>query len=298
MIDFNDLIQHTWKITWKHKILWGAGFLMMLAVFLFLPLMFAPLLLLIDPDGMARGIDVIWPWILMSVGFLALIVVGYGVNSLMRPVMVLGALKAERGAEKLSLNELLREGTLFFWRFLGLVLLFALAITVVNLGLAGIQILASILTLGLANLCLWPLSFLIYPLLYAVMTVMEVAEAAMVVDGLSVINALRRTWRIILANKMSVFIVALLVYIVPGMVSSFIFIPFFLPISFLPILISEDILPRSFLWVFGLGYLVILPVMAFVQGIVLVLTKTGWTLTYLRLSAAPSNMPSFSEENA
>jgi hypothetical protein len=276
----------------------GAGFLMMLAVFLFLPLMFAPLLLLIDPDGMARGIDVIWPWILMSVGFLALIVVGYGVHSLMRPVMVLGALKAERGAEKLSLNELLREGTLFFWRFLGLVLLFALAITVVNLGLAGIQILASILTLGLANLCLWPLSFLIYPLLYAVMTVMEVAEAAMVVDGLSVINALRRTWRIILANKMSVFIVALLVYIVPGMVSSFIFIPFFLPISFLPILISEDILPRSFLWVFGLGYLVILPVMAFVQGIVLVLTKTGWTLTYLRLSAAPSNMPSFSEENA
>ncbi len=298
MIDFNDLIQRTWKITWKHKILWGAGFLMLLVVFLFLPLIFAPFFLLFDPYGTARGIDDIWPWILMAGGFLALIVVGYGVNSLMRPVMVLGALKAERGAEKLSPKELLQEGALFFWRFLGLVLLFALAITVVNFGLMGIQIAASIFTLGLANLCLWPLSFLTYPLLYAAMTVMEVAEAAMVVDGLSVMDALRRTWKIILTNKMSVFIVALLVYIVLGIVSSFIFIPFFLPISLLPMLISEDILPRSFLWVFGLGYLILLPVMAFVQGIVLALTKTGWTLTYLRLSAAPSDKPAFSEENA
>lgn len=298
MIDFNDLIQRTWKITWKHKILWGVGFLMLLVVFLLLPLIFAPFFILLDPDGMSHRINDAWPWILMAGGFLALIVVGYGVNSLMRPVLVLGALKAERGAEKLSLKELLREGAFFFWRFLGLVLLFALAITVVNFGLIGIQIAASIFTLGLANLCLWPLSFLTYPLLYAAMTVMEMAEAAMVVDGLGVMDALRRTWKIILANKMSIFIMALLMYIVLGMVSSFIFIPFFLPISFLPILISEDILPRSFLWVFGLGYLVILPVMAFVQGIVLAITKTSWTLTYLRLSAAPSNEPAFSGENA
>lgn len=298
MIDLNDLIQHTWKITWKHKILWGAGFLVILAVFLFLPLIFAPFFILSDPYGMARGSDVIWSLILMAGGFLAFMVVGYGVNSLMRPVMVLGALKAERGAEKLSLAELLREGTRFFWRFLGLGLLFVLAITVVNFGLMGIQIVASIFTLGLASLCLWPLSFLTYPLLYVAMTVMEVTEAAMVVDELNVTNALRRAWTIIRVNKMSVFIVALLVYLVLGMLSSFIFVTVFLPISFLPVLIGEDILSHSVLWVFGLGYLVILPVIAFVQGIVLVLTKTGWTLTYLRLSAAPSNEPAFSGENA
>ncbi|MBI5297786.1 MAG: hypothetical protein HY869_20095 [Chloroflexi bacterium] len=299
MIDLSSLMQRTWKITWKHKILWGAGSLMIFIVFLFLPLIFAPFFLLFDPYGMARGIDDIWPLLLMAGGFLALIVVGYGVNSLMRPVMVLGVLKAERGAEKLSLQELLREGTLFFWRFLGLVLLLALAITVVNFGLMGIQIVASIFTLGLANLCLWPLSFLIYPLMYAAMAVMELAEASMVVDGLGVMEALRRAWDIVLKNKMSVFLVALILYVGLSIISSFIFVPVFMPMGFMPMLIAEDILPRNSLWILGLGYLVALPIIAFAQGIILALTKTGWTLTYLRLSLVPpteNNTPILADE--
>jgi len=163
----------------------------------------------------------------------------------------------------------------------------------------GIQMVASMLTLGLASMCMLPLSFLVYPLLYAAMAVMELAEASMVVDGLGVMEALRRAWDLVLKNKMSVLLVALILYVGLALLSSFITVPVFMPIGFLPMLIIEDILPRNFLWIFGLGYLVAIPIVAFVQGIVLAMMKIGWTLTYLRLSPpAASNAPVFAEENA
>ena len=109
----------------------------------------------------------------------------------------------------------------------------------------------------------------------------------MVVDGLGVMEALRHAWDIVLKNKMSVLLVALILYVGLTLLSSFITVPVFMPIGFLPTLIIEDILPHNFLWIFGLGYLVAIPIVAFVQGIVLAMMKIGWTLTYLRLSPAP-----------
>lgn len=287
MIDLNELINRIWKITWKHKILWGAGFLTLLVTFLFIPLMFVPVFLLLGSNDSYRMLNEVWPWVLMLCGFVFFIAASYVISSIMRPALVLGTLKAERGAEKLSAGELLREAAAYFWRFLGLMLLFFVAFMAVYAVIMGIQMVASILTLGLASMCLWPLTFLIYPLMYAAMTVMELAEASMVVDGLGVMEALRRAWDLVLKNKMSVLLVALILYVGLTLLSSFITVPVFMPIGFLPTLIIEDILPRNFLWIFGLGYLVVIPIVAFVQGIVLAMMKIGWTLTYLRLSPVP-----------
>ncbi len=299
MIDLNELINRIWKITWKHKILWGAGFLTLLVTFLFIPLMFVPVFLFLGSNDAYRMLNEVWPWVLMLCGFVFFIAASYVISSIMRPALVLGALKAERGAEKLSAGELLREAAVYFWRFLGLMLLFFVTFMAVYAVIMGIQMVASMLTLGLASMCLWPLTFLIYPLLYAAMTVMELAEASMVVDGLGVMEALRRAWDLVLKNKMSVLLVALILYVGLALLSSFITVPVFMPIGFLPMLIIEDILPRNFLWIFGLGYLVAIPIVAFVQGIVLAMMKIGWTLTYLRLSPpAASNAPVFAEENA
>ena len=299
MIDLNELINRIWKITWKHKILWGAGFLTLLVTFLFIPLMFIPVFLLLGSNDSYRTLNEVWPWVLMLCGFAFFIAASYVISSIMRPALVLGALKAERGAEKLSDGELLREAAVYFWRFLGLMLLFFVTFMVVYAVIMGIQMVASMLTLGLASMCMLPLSFLVYPLLYAAMAVMELAEASMVVDGLGVMEALRRAWDLVLKNKMSVLLVALILYVGLALLSSFITVPVFMPIGFLPMLIIEDILPRNFLWIFGLGYLVAIPIVAFVQGIVLAMMKIGWTLTYLRLSPpAASNAPVFAEENA
>jgi len=299
MIDLNELINRIWKITWKHKILWGAGFLSLLVTFMFIPLMFVPVFLLLGSNDSNRMLNEVWPWVLMLCGFVFFIAASYVISSIMRPALVLGALKAERGAEKLSADELLREAAAYFWRFLALMLLFFVTFMAVYAVIMGIQMVASILTLGLASMCLWPLTFLIYPLMYAAMAVMELAEASMVVDGLGVMEALRRAWDLVLKNKMSVLLVALILYVGLALLSSFITVPVFMPVGFLPMLIIEDILPRNFLWIFGLGYLVAIPIVAFVQGIVLAMMKIGWTLTYLRLSPpAASNAPVFAEENA
>lgn len=299
MIDLNELINRIWKITWKHKILWGAGFLTLLVTFLFIPLMFVPVFLLLGSNDAYRMLNEVWPWVLILCGFVFFIAASYVISSIMRPALVLGTLKAERGAEKLSAGELLREAAVYFWRFLGLMLLFFVTFMVVYAVIMGIQMVASMLTLGLASMCMLPLSFLMYPLIYAAMAVMELAEASMVVDGLGVMEALRRAWDLVLKNKMSVLLVALILYVGLAFLSSFITVPVFMPIGFLPMLIIEDILPRNFLWIFGLGYLVAIPIVAFVQGIVLAMMKIGWTLTYLRLSPpAASNAPVFAEENA
>ncbi len=299
MIDLNELINRIWKITWKHKILWGAGFLTLLVTFLFIPLMFVPVFLFLGSNDAYRMLNEVWPWVLMLCGFVFFIAASYAISSIMRPALVLGALKAERGAEKLSAGELLREAAVYFWRFLGLMLLFFVTFMAVYAVIMGIQMVASMLTLGLASMCMVPLSFLMYPLIYAAMAVMELAEASMVVDGLGVMEALRRAWDLVLKNKMSVLLVALILYVGLALLSSFITVPVFMPIGFLPMLIIEDILPRNFLWIFGLGYLVAIPIVAFVQGIVLAMMKIGWTLTYLRLSPpAASNAPVFAEENA
>jgi len=299
MIDLNELIKRIWKITWKHKILWGAGFLTLLVTFLFIPLMLAPLFLLLGSNDSYRMLDEAWPWVLLLCGFVFFMAASYVVSSILRPTLVVGVLKAERGAEKLSAGELVREAAAYFWRFLGLMLLFAAAFMAVYAVIMGIQIVASLLTFGLANLCLWPLTFLIYPFMYAAMAVMELAEASMVVDGLGIMESLRRAWDLVLKNKMSVLLVALILYVGLGIISSIIVFPIFMPIGFLPMLIAEDVLPRSFLWILGIGYLIALPIMAFVQGIVLTMIKTGWTLTYLRLSPVPpieNNTPILADE--
>jgi hypothetical protein len=307
MIDFTDLISRTWKITWKHKTLWGAGFLMMMCTFMIIPLMFVPLFLLISVESSSqlerynflfRLFENPIVWIALGLGFVLYIVFCYSLSSLVRPMLILGTLKAERGAERLSPGELLHEGLPFFWRFLGLIFMFIVATMLIYSVIMVIQVVASIATLGLASMCLWPLTFLIYPVMYAAMTVMELAEAAIVVDGLSLMDALRRGWELVRNNKLSVFIVAMILYVGLGMLTSFIFVPLFMPLGFMPMLAVEGNLPNEFFWVVGICFTAFYPIMALIQGIVFVIMKAGWTLTYLRLSPTSNNVPVFSEANA
>ena len=140
MLDFNDLISRTWKITWTHKTLWTMGFLMMLASFLFLPIIFVPMFRLSSSGDPTRWLENPILWIAMGIGFLLLIIASYGIGSIIRPMLVVGALKAEQGADRLSFGGLFREGRTYFWRFLGLMILFAVIITLVSSVVSAIQI--------------------------------------------------------------------------------------------------------------------------------------------------------------
>lgn len=291
MLDITELLRNTWKITWKHKVLWGIAFVMIFVTFLFIPLMFVPMFMILIEDDPMRWFENPLPWIGMALGFVLMLIVSYGVGPLIRSSLAVGALKAERGAEKLTFRELFSEGRVYYLRFLGVMLVFAAASMLVSILFSAIQIFGTILTMGLASLCLTPLSLLLYPLMFAGMTWMELAESAVVVDGLGVMDAFRRGWETMRSNKMNVFIVALVIYLGIGMISSMVVFPFFLPMFFAPVFLLDGGTPsNTFLWGTGIWMVIFFPVMAFVQGISMVFMKTGWLLTYLRLRQTPQSV--------
>lgn len=289
--DFGEVLTNAWKITWKHKVLWGIAFVMMFATFLFFPLMFVPMFMILIEDDPMRWFENPLPWIGMALGFVLMMIVSYGVGPLIRSSLAVGALKAERGVEKLTFRELFSEGRVFYLRFLGVTLLFAVTFMLISFLFSAIQIFGTIVTMGLASLCLTPLTLLMYPLMFAGMAWMELTESAVVVDGLGVMDAFRRGWETMRSNKMNVFIVALVIYLGTGMISSFVVFPFFLPMFFAPVFLLEGGIPsNAFLWGAGIWMLIFFPVMAFVQGISMVFMKTGWLLTYLRLRQTPQSV--------
>ena len=298
-LDFSEALTKAWKITWKHKTLWGLAFAMAFAAFLFLPLMLAPIFWAVFYADPTHRLEYPLPWLGMALGFALLMVASYGIAPLIRSAMTIGALKAEGGAEKVSFGELLREARPYYLRFFGVTLLLGLAIALVSSAFAAIQAFGIAVTMGLAGLCFAPLSLLVYPLLYAGMVLMELAEAAIVVDGVGVMDSARRAWETMRSNKAKIFLLALAVYLGVGMFSGALVFPFILPMFLAPFFIFDSgELSSGFLWGAGIWMVLFFPVMAFAQGIGMTFIKTAWTLAYLRLARKPENVVIVSESNA
>ena len=297
-IDFSEILSRTWKIVWKQKVFWWVGFAVMLVSFLIFPMMFFLMLGVFVSDNPFQWLENPLVWIIGSIVFVVYILLSYGLSSLARPMLVVGVLKVEQDEKYLSFGELLRESIPYFWRFLGLMGLFALSFMLVELVVFGIQILGSILTLGLASLCLTPLSFLLYPLMYVGLVWLELANVTVVVKGMSVMDSLRHSWELLRQNKMNVFIVALVLYLGLGIVSSLFMFPLFIPMFIAPIYSIDHSLSREILWGVGIFSAVFFPIMIFLDGIIFALMETGWVLTYLRLTHKSEEQAILAEANA
>ena len=295
----SEVLSRAWQITWKHKALWGAAFVLSFAMYLILPLMFIPWFRILTERDSSRWFDNPLPWILVGAGFIVLMLVSYGVGPLIRSALVVGALKVERGSEKVSFREIFRDGRPFYLRLLGLMLLYGLITILVVSLFSAIQTVGTILTMGLASLCMTPLMILMYPLMFAALVWMELAESAIVADGLGVLDAIRRAWETFRSNKMSIFIIALILYMGIGMLTSLVIMPFFLPMIFAPVFFLEGgEITNGLLWGAGIWFALFVPIMIFIQGISMVFMKTSWLLTYLRLAHKPEETAVVPDANA
>jgi hypothetical protein len=283
-MDYSEILSRAWKITLKYKVLWAAGFVMMLIAFLILPIMLFFMFVLFSSKDPSQWLDHPGPWIGIGVGFLLYTALSYGIGSFVRPSVVAAVVKVERGEQHLSIGELFRGGLPYYWRFLGLMALFAVCIMLISSVISGIQIIGTIVTMGLASLCLTPLSFLLYPLLYIGIVWLEFAETAIVVDGRGVMDSIRRGWELLRANKTIVFVMAIIMYLGIGTLAGLLLFPFLIPIFFAPAFAMDQSLPREILWIAGIGLALLYPIVAFLQGIAFVFMKTGWILTYLGLA--------------
>jgi hypothetical protein len=287
-LDFGEVLTRAWQITWKHKILWIFGLLMMSLALLFFPLGFAPAFSImlaedvpvwIEQPAVIFGFFVIFAFLMVGSLFL---------STLMQAAISLGVLHAERGSEKLFFREILRGSLPYFWRFMGIIAMLMGGVLLVLLGYFALYVLVALVTFGLGAMCLVPLQFLMYPLMIVAYAWQEQALASIIVDELSVMDAARRGWQVFRNNILPVVLITLILYLGVGMLGGLVSIPLMAPFFLLPIALVEEIQNINIiLIVASLCVVAYLPVLAIFQSGALTFMKSGWILTYLRLTRSP-----------
>ena len=300
--DFGNVLRRAWQIIWKHKVLWifgifagcsrgggsggggggggsgGEGFTN-------------------QPqfgDQIERSMDQLGRWIeqnlwiiiVLVVAFLLLILITIFLGTIGRVGLIRGTYQAESGIESLSFGSLFQESLPFFWRVLGLSLLVGLAFLIVFIPI----ILFGILTAGVGFACLLPLICVLIPITWAVMAVIEQANAAIVIENLGILAGLQRGWEICRSNLGPIIIMALILWIGSAIVGIVIAIPILVPIllAVFGLATSEGDM-RTPLLIAGICFVIYLPVLILLSGILTAYIQSAWALTFIRLAKPPES---------
>ena len=205
--------------------------------------------------------------------------------------LIRGTMKAEQGAQRLTFGELWSDGLAYFWRVFGLNLMIGLIIFIAVFGLLILGIVLTIGTLGIFLFCLIPLLCLVVPVMWAVSVVIEQANVALVVENLGIMDALNRGWQVVRENIGSMIVISLILLVGVSLIGGAIVgLPLLLVVA--PAMAgyatgtSEAILNG---WIIsGIFFLIYLPVLLVLSGIIRAYISSTWTLTFLRLTASPT----------
>jgi hypothetical protein len=296
-MDFGYVIQRAWHIIWKFKVLWIFGILASCGQasgtggsnwsysftsqdsnFTFQVQRFFNQL---TPASIALLIALA---ILFSLVVIVLVIL---LGTVGRVGLIRGTLKAEQGAERLTFGELWHDGLAYFWRVFGLNLLIGITIFLAIMVMIFGGILLTVGTLGLFALCLLPLMCLLIPVTLAVYVVIEQANVALVVENTGITEAIKRGWQVVWANIGSMIVMSLIlifgVSLVGGIVIGLPLILVGIP-AIAGFAAGTAAAIRNGLIVSGLFFIIYLPILLIVSGILRGYTASAWTLTYLRLT--------------
>lgn len=316
-MNIGDILTKAWQITWKYKILWifgilascvegsGGGN---------------------GGGGGSSGVDgsrfngedlglPLESWIQEAVryfenferqpeqyvGLIAVILMGLCVlwlvaialGTMGRIGLIKGALLADREAESISFVELWQESSRHFWQVISLWLILWLASFIVAVILMLILATGAVLTMGLLVACLLPLLCLLIPLLWLLNLVFEQATIAIIKEERGVMDALQRAWELIRANIGSYILMALILFVLQFALGLIISLPILLVAlpALLGLFIGSGDSIRTTLIISGLCFVVYMPVLIVLGGILRTYIWTAWTLTFSRLSDKPALQP-------
>ena len=301
--DFGEVLTRAGQITWKHKTLWLSGIILALIGFLSLPIS----LLFNDPAAMmvtdpsqinermgsmllANGLI-----LLISIASIPVYIVGMTIPSL-------ATYRIETGNGQVSFLGLARDSLRYFWRVLGifgLIWLGSFAITMVLFACLGVL---SIVTFGLATICMFPIMFLFIPIVMAVYAFMEQGISAVVVDDLRFSDAMQRAWDLVKKNVGVMALLSVIIYLGATIVSMIIVVPMMIPMFSSIFSLGtqppdaqffENYMRNITLWMLAFS-----PLYALFQGVILTFMQSAWTLTYMRLARPRDNAPVIVEANA
>ncbi|GAB4446638.1 MAG: hypothetical protein OHK0041_05730 [Anaerolineales bacterium] len=298
--DFGEVLTRAGQITWKHKILWLFSALPTLAGMFFIPLFLLPFLFVdFDAYGPPPFMQEPLFFVVFLAGVVFLSLLSFALYVISSASVTFGVLRAEDGAEKLGAAELFKDSQKYWLKVLGVMLLTSLVVSIGVFVFFGCLVLFGAVTMGLGFICVQPLILLLYPLMLAVYGFIEESLAAAVADDLDVIAAIQRGWELVKANFWSILLISFIVYFAVSLLSGFVVMPFMFPFFFSPFFMGgAEPDPRTIMLFAGGISLLMIPVMALVQGVGMTFLKAAYALTYLRLTRPKADAAIVSEANA
>ena len=300
-MDFGYVLNRAWKIIWKYKVLWIFGILASCGQaigssgsnsgyrYSSEDTNFAPQI-----EQFFNQLDPAIIALLIAIGIivaLALTVIAILLGTVGRVGLIRGTVKAEQGADRLTFGELWREGLTYFWRVFGLNLMIGILILLAVVVIIILGIILTVGTIGIFLICLIPLLCLLAPAMWVVSIIVEQANVALVVENLSISEAIKRGWQVVIGHIGNMIVMGLILIVGVSLIG--------VAIIGLPLLIvaapatagviagtTEAI--RNGLIVSGILFLVYLPFLLVLSGILRAYISSAWTLTFMRLTAQPS----------
>ncbi len=313
-MDYGEILTRAWAIMRKHRILWLFGILVSCGQgggggggggggntgFQFsggdidrLPPQMRDFM-----RAMENFFNNVEPWQIMALvaGFILLGLILFflfqALHTVGRLGMIQGTVGAEAGAERLTFGELFNSGKPFFWRIFWFDILATLAVVILVLVILIPLIGLTVLTLGLGLVILLPFICLLVPAGWLYGLVIEQGNIAIVLEDLNLVDGFKRGWQVFRENFISILVMALLLLVIAIVVGIVIALPIIVIVVPAAIGVAAGIARDSGpilgtgLIVAGLCFVVYLPVLILLNGILQGYLKSAWTLTFMRLTGA------------
>lgn len=296
-MNYGEVLSRAWQIIWKHKALWLFGILAGCGnasggsgnISYSFNNQDAPPAM----QNFFQGFERLPDWQIAGlVGIvvvvtLVLVLLAIFLTTMGRIGIIHGTHQADEGASRLTFGNVFRGSLPYFWRvFLLNLLAGVVVIAIVFVGVIVVMA-GTVLTLGLGLICLIPLLCLIVPLSWLLFVLIEQANIAIVVENKGVIDGWRRGWQVFKDNLGTMIVMGLILYVGVALIGGLIIgIPVMLIIfpALLAGLLGGENAFGSGLLVAGLCFVLYLPVLILLNGILTGYIESAWTLTYLRLT--------------
>ena len=298
-MDIGDVLSQSWKIIWKHKVLWIFGLLAGCGTASTSTGNGGVTYQVDAPTGLEQyfadldpGLVALYAGLGILIGLIVLILVIF-LGTVGRVALIRGTKLSHEGAARLTFGELFSASTPYFWRVFGLTLLVAILAFVVVTALIIIGVVGSVFTLGLGLLCLIPFLCLLIPILWLVTIFVEQSVLAIVLEDLGIMDGMRRGWEVFRLNIGSMLGLGIILLVLSLVVAFLIGLPFLA--TGVPLLTglfygTSEALTTG-LVVTAIAVLCYLPFFLLLNGILRSYTGAAWTLNYLRLTRVAAVAP-------
>ncbi len=276
--DYGNILTRAIKLAWNHKSFWLFMMIPMLAGSVIFIAFIAPVFFLEGNEDLMGLIIVLWLGVI-GLGMIAsLIASTAGMTSL-----TLGILRVERGEGSTSFMDLIRDGFQYFARSFGVMLIVQLTVGAVFSVFFLCVMALTVVTMGIASICLQPVMMLLTPLSFLVAAVMNGGIVSVIDENLDALEAVKRSLQIVREHLWKFILLTLIVYFGASFVSGVFVFPAMLPAMFAPVMMETG--NEQMFWV-AMGSFVCLffPAMAVFSGIIGAFTTSAIDIAYLQLS--------------